>query len=142
MDATDRIAFGFSRWYLRHRLANLLAIVAVTLFFGVHALQLEVFSQFIDLLPGDHPYIEVYERYNRQFGSANVVFAALVSKRGSIYDEAFLEQVHVFTDGIDKIEGIDHDQVTSITQIKVRDHAIDAQGTLVSHQIVGDEAIA
>jgi predicted RND superfamily exporter protein len=142
MDALDTLAFRFSRWYIRHRLANLIAIGAVTAFFGFKALDLQVFSQFIDLLPRRHPYIQVYEQYNRQFGSANAVFAALVSKRGSIYDDVFLEKLHAFTDQIDKVEGVDHGQVASITSMKVRDQAIDEEGTLQSHQLVGDEAIA
>ncbi len=142
MQRLDDYAFRFSRWYIRHRLVNLIVIGAITVFFGWKALDLQVFSQFIDLLPRQHPFILVYEQYNRQFGTANIVFAALVSKSGDIYDEGFLEKLYGFTDQIDKIEGVDHGQVASITSIKVRDQSIDAEGTLRSTQIIGDEAIA
>ena len=63
-----------------------------------------------------------------QFGTANIVFAALVSKSGDIYDEGFLEKLYGLTDQIDKIEGVDHGQVASITSIKVRDQGIDEEG--------------
>jgi hypothetical protein len=130
----------FARWFVRHRLLNLLSIGAATLFFGYQALQLQVFSQFIDLLPRQHTYIQVYEKYNRQFGSANVVVAALVAKQGNVYDERFLEKVYAFTDQIDKVDGVDHLQVSSITSLSVRDQEIDEEGVLRSRQLVGDEA--
>jgi predicted RND superfamily exporter protein len=141
-DALDRLAVRFSRFFLRHRRVNLVLIGAATVFFAWKALQLQVFSQFVDLLPRQHSFIQVYERYNRRFGSANVVAAALVSKSGTIYDERVLEKVYAFTDQIDKVEGVDHGQVSSITSITVRDQEIDAEGTLHSTQLVGDEIVS
>ncbi len=138
----DRASLRFSRWYIRNRAFNMALIVLCTLFFGYHALQLQVFSQFIDLLPRNHQYIQVYERYNRQFGSANIVTAAVIARSGSIYDEEFLEKVYAFTDQIDKVDGVDHDQVTSITRITIRDQFIDASGIMRSQQIVGEPALA
>jgi predicted RND superfamily exporter protein len=138
----DRGALRFSIFFIRHRVVNLVVIGLLTLFFGYHALQLEVFSQFIDLLPRQHPYIQVYEKYNRQFGSANVVAAALVSESGSIYDEDFLEKLYAFTDQIDKVDGVDHGQVSSITSITIRDQMIDEEGILRSTQLVGEEILS
>ena len=126
----DELVLRFSRFFIRHRLVNLLLIGAVTIFFGYRAFQLQVFSQFIDLLPRDHPHIEVYEKYNRQFGSANVVTAAIVAREGTIYDDVFLEKVFAFTDQIDKVTGVDHDQVVSITSIRIRDQQVDRDGIL------------
>src|SRR5262245_12776010 len=132
----------FSRFFIRHRHINLTIILAITAFFGYHALQLQVFSQFIDLLPRNHPYIEVYEKYNRQYGGANVVYAAIVAKDGKqVYDERFLEKLYGFTDQIDKIEGVDHGQIQSLTHISVRDQRIDREGVLSTPQMVGSEAI-
>ena len=138
----DALSLRFSRWYIRHRRVNMAIIALLTLFFGYRALQLQVFSQFIDLLPRNHPHIQVYEKYNRQFGSANVVTAAIVARDGDIYDESFLEKVYAFTDQIDKVEGVAHDQVTSITRITIRDQAVDAEGIMRSNQIIGDDALA
>ena len=112
----DALMLRFSRFFIKHRLVNLVLIGGATLFFAYNALQLQVFSQFIDLLPRNHPFIQIYEKYNRQFGSANVVIAAIVAKQGSIYDERILEKVYAFTDQIDKIEGVDHGQVASMTR--------------------------
>lgn len=142
MDFLDRLALRFSEFFIRHRLAHLIVIGLGTLFFGWQALQLEVFSQFVDLLPRQHPYVKVYEKYNRQFGSANVVAAAIVARDGSIYDERFLEKLYAFTDQIDKIEGVDHGQVASITSITVRDQEIDEEGVLRSTQLVGELPIS
>ncbi len=138
----DQMMLRFSRFFIKHRFVNLMIIGAATFYFGYQALQLQVFSQFIDLLPRDHSFIQVYEKYNRQFGSANIVTAAIVANEGTIYDERFLEKVYGFTDQIDKVEGVDHDQVSSISSIRIRDQQVDKDGVLRSTQIVGEEGIA
>ena len=138
----DALMLRFSRFFIKHRLVNLVLIGGATIFFAYHALQLQVFSQFIDLLPRNHPFIQIYEKYNRQFGSANVVAAAIVAKTGTIYTEQFLEKVYAFTDQIDKVEGVDHGQITSITAITVRDQEVDREGIMRSRQIIGEQVIA
>ena len=138
----DLFAVRFSRFFIKYRGVNLAIIGGLTLFFLYNAVQLQVFSQFIDLLPRNHPFIQVYEKYNRQFGSANVVAAAIVAKNGTIYDEQFLEKVYAFTDQIDKVEGVDHGQIASITAITIRDQEVDRDGIMRSKQIIGEQAIA
>ena len=140
----DALMLRFSRFFIKHRLVNLILIGGATIFFGYNALQLQVFSQFIDLLPRNHPFIQIYEKYNRQFGSANVVIAAIVvnDPNGNIYDERVLEKVYAFTDQIDKVEGVDHGQVVSMTAVTVRDTGIDQSGIIRSTQVVGEQAIA
>lgn len=138
----DELSLRFSRFFIRHRRINIILIGAATAYFGWEALQLQVFSQFIDLLPRNHPYIQVYENYNRQFGSANIVTAAIVAQDGSIYDESVLEKIYGFTDQIDKLDGVDHGQVSSITSIGIRNQEVDREGVLRSQQIVGEEALA
>lgn len=138
----DELSLRFSRFFIRHRRVNLILIGAATAYFGWQALHLQVFSQFIDLLPRNHPYIQVYENYNRQFGSANIVTAAIVANEGTIYDESVLEKIYGFTDQIDKIDGVDHGQVSSITSIGIRNQEVDREGVLRSQQIVGEEALA
>ncbi len=138
----DEMMLRFSRFFIKHRFINLCLIGAATAYFGYRALQLQVFSQFIDLLPRNHEYIQVYEKYNRQFGSANIVLAAIVAKEGDIYREEILEKVYAFHDQIDKVEGVDHDQVSSIVSIRIRDQQVDDEGILYSRQILGDETLA
>ena len=138
----DLFAIRFSRFFIKYRGFNLAIIGGLTVFFAYHALQLQVFSQFIDLLPRNHSFIQVYEKYNRQFGSANVVVAAIVAKDDTIYNETFLEKVYAFTDQIDKVEGVDHGQISSITAITIRDQEVDRDGIMRSKQIIGEKAIA
>src|SRR5262245_14978658 len=140
----DALMLRFSRFFIRHRLVNLILIGGATIFFAYHALQLQVFSQFIDLLPRNHPFIQIYEKYNRQFGSANVVIAAIVvnDSKTNIYDERVLEKVYAFTDQIDKVEGVDHGQVVSMTAVTVRESANDQSGVIKSSQVVGEGPIA
>ncbi len=138
----DELSLRFSRFFIEHRRINIILIGAATVYFGWEALQLQVFSQFIDLLPRNHPYIQVYENYNRQFGSANIVTAAIVARDGTIYDESVLEKIYGFTDQIDKVDGVDHGQVSSIMSIGIRNQEVDREGILRSQQIVGEESLA
>ncbi len=138
----DALLLRFSRFFIRWRGVNLVLIGGATIFFAYHALQLQVFSQFIDLLPRNHPFIQIYEKYNRGFGSANVVVAAIVAKDGTIYDERVLEKIYAFTDQIDKSEGVDHGQVVSMTAVTVRATGIDQSGTIRTTQVVGEEPLA
>src|SRR5258706_1224187 len=103
----DAFALRFSRFFIKYRGVNLAIIGGITLFFLYQALQLQIFSQVIDLLPRNHPFIQVYEKYNRQVGSADVVAAAILAKNGTIYTDEVLEKVYAFTHQIDKGDGLD-----------------------------------
>ncbi len=91
----------FSRFFARRRHWFALAIAAVTLFFAAGIRHLEIYTQFLDLLPRDHRYIKTYEAYRDVYGTANAVVAAVVARDGDIYSEEVLEAVSFLTDGMD-----------------------------------------
>ncbi len=53
----------FARLFARRRHAFATGIASLTLFFAWQLQHLEIFTQFLDLLPRGHPYIQVYEDY-------------------------------------------------------------------------------
>ncbi len=91
----------FCRFFVAWRHAFALAIAIATLALGSQIRHLEVFSQFSDLLPRDHPYIQTYEAYRGAYGTANVVVAAVVPKRGDIYQTPVFEAIDFLTLGMD-----------------------------------------
>jgi predicted RND superfamily exporter protein len=91
----------FSRYFARHRHAFALAITLVTVFFAWQMRQLEIFTEFLDLLPRSHPYIETYEQYRGVYGTANTVVAAVVAREGDIYQPGVIEAILVLTEGLD-----------------------------------------
>ncbi len=91
----------FSRFFAAHRHAFALVIALVTAFFAWHARHLEIYTQFVDLLPREHPYIHTYERYRDVYGTANTVLASVVAREGTIYQPEVLRAVEEMTDGLD-----------------------------------------
>ena len=91
----------FSRFFARRRYAFAAGIFLCTAFFAWQMRHLEIFTQFLDLLPRGHPYIETYERYRDVYGTANTVVASVVARRGDIYQTAVIEAIEAMTEGLD-----------------------------------------
>ena len=68
-----------------------LAIVGIiTAAFAWQVPKLQIFSDFNDLLPQKHPYIQVYNRMKENFGGANSVIMAIEVEKGTIFNEKTL----------------------------------------------------
>ncbi len=97
MSAAER----FSRFFARRRHWFAVAIVIITGFFAVQMRHLEIFTQYLDLLPRDHPFIRTYETYRDVYGNANTVVAAVVALEGDIYRPEILRAVAKLTERMD-----------------------------------------
>lgn len=91
----------FSRFFARHRHAFAIVIALATLFFAWQMRKLEIFTEFLDLLPRSHPYIQTYEQYRDVYGTANTVVAAVVAREGDIYQPEVIEAIAALTEGLD-----------------------------------------
>jgi len=117
---TDRIVEGYVAFLWRHRPAVLLVMVALTAFWLYQARYVEMYSQFSDLLPQGHPYIQAYNSHRETFGGANIITLVLQVKDGDIFNTKTLEKIKYLTDQVDQISGVDHNQVASISHVKIR----------------------
>lgn len=117
---TDRVIEAYVAFLWRHRPAVLLIILAITVFWAYHARKVEMYSQFADLLPQGHPYIQAYNQHRETFGGANVVTLVLQVKEGDIFTTETLKKIRYVTDQVDQITGVDHNQVASISHVKIR----------------------
>ena len=79
-----------------------------------------MYSQFADLLPQGHPYIQAYNQHREIFGGANIVTLVLQVKEGDIFTTETLKKVRYVTDQMDLIDGVDHNQVASASHVKIR----------------------
>jgi len=91
----------FSRFFARHRHAFALGIALPTLFFAWEIRHLEIFTQFLDLLPRGHPYVRTYEAYRDVFGNANTVLVEVVAREGDLYQPDVLRAVEEVTTQVD-----------------------------------------
>ena len=68
---------AYLRFLLRRRVPISIAIAAGTLFFlWFTATRLTIFTNFFDLYPPRHEYIETYTKYRSMFGTSNNMYAA------------------------------------------------------------------
>jgi predicted RND superfamily exporter protein len=108
---------------LRHRLAVSAVTAALTVALGMLAYtKTKVFTNFFDLYPPDHPYIQLYQQYRNMFGTANTVLVVVEVKNGTIFDDPkTVQKVERITlEMLHEVPGVNGEQVLSITHPKVK----------------------
>ena len=73
MQDEDGPLYRLGEGLIRLRLPITLIVGILTGFMAYQALQMEMFTQFSNLLPYQHPWIQVHFRFAEQFGGANNV---------------------------------------------------------------------
>jgi predicted RND superfamily exporter protein len=96
-------------------------IVLVTLIFASLSFKIEMYTAFSDLLPRDHPYIQVHNRFWKTFGGANVVLLSIEVSEGDIFNVNVLEKIKTLTELIERTPGANNYQIFSIARQKVKD---------------------
>jgi predicted RND superfamily exporter protein len=99
---------------IEKRTTVLLVITAITLVFAAFAVRLDMVTRFDELLPQNHPFIQVHNQYASTFGGANTVSILLEVKDGSIFTKETLTKIFEMTQRIDKFHGVNHELVNSL----------------------------
>ncbi len=99
----------------RHPKTILSVILAITIFFALQIPGVKMYSDFADLLPQSHPYIELHNRIKGSFGGANVIIVGVEVDDGSIFTNEALEKIHRVTLAVDSLPGVNHNLVASVT---------------------------
>ena len=115
--------------YSRRRF-TFLVLVAFTAVMLAQALLIRPDAGFEKQIPLQHPYMQVFKKYEKAFGGANRVTLALIQRDGStgvagagnnnIYNERFLETLREATDEVFFLPGVDRAHVTSLFTPGVR----------------------
>jgi predicted RND superfamily exporter protein len=113
---------------LRHRLGVSLFILLGTLFFGHQASHLRIHTNFFDLYPPSHPYIQLYQQYRTMFGTANMLQVVLEVEEGNIYTIDTIRKIDGFTRALMDTKGVNPFQVTSLTHPSVKNITITSSG--------------
>jgi len=103
-----------------HPKTFLSVILLATLFFASRIPYLEMYSNFADLLPQEHPYIVLHNDVKDTFGGANNVVMAISVEEGDIFNTDALARIHKLTQGVDSLPGVNHNLVRSLTHRTVR----------------------
>lgn len=110
------------RAQLRFRYPILVILGIITIVFCIRIYQvLTIKTDFFELYPQKHPYIQLYKEFRKMFGSANVLSVIIERTDGQdIYNPETLGKVDQLTRGILMVKGCNPDQVTSIAHPKVK----------------------
>jgi hypothetical protein len=97
------------------------AILIVSIFFGYHATRLKVYTNFGDLLPQKHPYIQLHNKIRNVFGGANQVLIMVQVRKGDIFNVKTLWKVKYLTEQLEKVPGVDSYKIYSIAHPKAKE---------------------
>ncbi len=96
------------------------AVVLVTIFFAFQIPGLKIFSEFADLLPQKHPYIQLHNQIRDTFGGASQIVVSVEVDSGTIFTNKTLGLIHKLTQDIDSLSGVNHNLVSSLTHRTAR----------------------
>jgi len=99
----------------RHPKTILGFILIATLFFAAQIPGVKMYSDFADLLPQEHTYIELHNEIKESFGGANVVIVGVEVEQGTIFSNEALAKIYRITQAVDSLPGINHNLVASVT---------------------------
>ena len=108
---------------LRYRVPVGLLVLGMTGFFvWFTVFHLKIYTNFLDLYPPNHPYIQVYTKYRHTFGTSNVLLMTVEATDGDVFgDPEIIRKVDRITvDLLQKVPGVNGEQVISITHPKLK----------------------
>ena len=108
------------------------ALLAITVFFAAQIPAVQMYSDFSDLLPQEHPYIQLHNEIRDNFGGANVVVVGIEVEEGTIFNNKTLALIHRLTQDVDSLPGINHNLVTSLTHRTTRKVWLSEEGSVLS----------
>ena len=112
-----------------HQLENLIfaapkailgAILLITVFFALQIPGLKIFSEFADLLPQKHPYIQLHNEIRDTFGGASQIVVSVEVDSGTIFTNKTLATIHKLTQDVDSLPGVNHNLMSSLTHRTAR----------------------
>ncbi len=86
----------------------------LTLVMAGSASNLSIDAGFDKLLPLEHDYMKVFSKYRKDFGGANRVLVALVSRQGDIFTPDFFSALESATNEVFFMPGVDRSRVSSL----------------------------
>lgn len=103
-----------------NRMLVLLAFAAITAIMVFFAMQLRVDAGFRKQVPLEHEYMQTFLEYEKEFGGANRVLVAVISRDGNMFTKDFMTTLDTVTDDVMSIDAVDKARVRSIFTPNVR----------------------
>lgn len=116
----DSFRSGLEKLIFNNRRILLGFFILVTLLMAYSVTNLRIDAGFSKLLPLEHEYMQTYVEHRKEFGGANRILIALMTKQGDIFTPEFFDTLQKATDDVFFIPGVDRAQVTSLFTPNVR----------------------
>jgi predicted RND superfamily exporter protein len=113
INALEQLIFG-------NRRTILVIFGLITLFMVTSVANLRIDAGFSKLLPLKHEYMQTFTEHSKEFGGANRIVIALMSREGDMFTPEFFSALEKATDDVFFIPGVDRALVTSIFTPNVR----------------------
>jgi len=113
-------------------------VLLVTGMFAYWSMQLSLVTSFGELLPQSHAYVQIHNRFAKDFGGANNIVMMVEVDDGNLFNVENLAQIYLMTEEIDKVYGVNHNQIDSIGHRTTRHLKVAAGGTLRSEPVMID----
>jgi predicted RND superfamily exporter protein len=111
---------AYIHFLLRFRWPVIVVLAIMTIFLGYYAVEMRVYTNFFDLYPPGHPYIQLYQKYRRMFGTANVLVMSIEVKEGDIYNVDTINKINYATLQVLETSGVNPYQILSLTHPKMK----------------------
>jgi predicted RND superfamily exporter protein len=121
----DRLVFAFPK-------VTAGVILAITAFFAMQIPAVKMVSNFADLLPQGHEYIQTHNTLTETFGGANTVIVDIKVDEGTIFTNDVLARIKRLTDKVDALPAVNHNLVNSLTHRNTRRVWLNEYGTMKS----------
>src|SRR5215510_10127306 len=118
----------------RHPVSILVLII--TGFFAYWTFQLKLETSFGDLLPQTHPFVQIHNKYAGTFGGANNIQLMVESREGDIFNVQTLVRIYKITEEMDRVYGVNHNQIDSIGHRTTRYLRAQAGGFLKAEPVM------
>jgi predicted RND superfamily exporter protein len=123
---------SYAELVIAWRWVVLLLSLLATLFLGLQLRNLTVIVDADELLPRDHPFVEVTERVQSLFGNRYTVVVGITPKSGDVFTPEILAKVLSVTDAFAATPGVTPGNLQSLAAPRAKDIAGNADGLIVA----------
>jgi hypothetical protein len=116
----SRVYRPFATWVVTHRVAVIVAVLAITAFLVTRIGSLQLDTNPDSWAPQKHAYVATTKLLKEVFGGTNVVVIGITPKRGGIYQPDVLAKIKRIQEGIEQIPHAVRHNVVSLASRKVK----------------------
>jgi uncharacterized protein len=131
-----RALYWLGERLIDYRHPVMIVVIIITAVFAWMSFQLRLETSFGDLLPQSHPFVQIHNKYAGTFGGANNIQVMVEAKNGDIFNVPTLVRIYKITEELDKVYGVNHNQIDSIGHRTTRYLRAQAGGFLKAEPVM------